>query len=312
MATPPKPRVSTQQWALSAAPETQILGARATSRGFYTWMLDQDFDHQHYAYKLGLEYDGVDYQHGNDVISNLLQELGQYGREDATKLFPELVSAVARGHLNFGRCVFELFEDVSGDTPCARLGVLPGWSLKRRRGDTFQSTPRAGEFEWRKLPNAALAEFRLPGRLGKDLYLTSKRLKALDAYRPGDPEMLAGPRSAGYDFNAHRNSLDELAARATKSIGWPGRDSFLRRATNSYRTYRQLRFRHTWLTVVSATTETLNDICNNPSFGAGTSFSVRVTGLPKIEEIEHYMDGVTNGTASLDEIFQKVLHPRYT
>jgi hypothetical protein len=206
--------------------------------------------------------------------------------------------------------MFELFNDVDSDTPDPRLGVLPGWSLKHRRGGTFQAAPRAGKLEWRKLPTTALTEFRLPGRLGKELYRTTKRLQVLDAHRAEDPAMLARARSTGYDFKTHRDSLDEMAARATKSIGWHGRDLFLGRATNSYRTYRQLRFRRTWLTVVSATTETLNCICNHPAVNAGTPLKVRVTGLPTIESIERHMIAVINGTESLDDIFHNVLHPR--
>jgi hypothetical protein len=80
---------------------------------------------------------------------------------------------------------------------------------------------------------------------------------------------------------------------------------------NSYRIYRQLRFRCTWLTVVSATTETLNRICNHPAVNAGTPLKVRVTGLPTIEHVERHTAAVMNGTVSLDDIFHKVLLPRH-
>lgn len=122
--------------------------------------------------------------------------------------------------------------------------------------------------------------------------------------------MLATARSTGYNFKTHQNSLDEMAARVTKSIGWDGRELFLRRATNSYRTYRQLRFRRTWLTIVSAATETLNCISNHPAVNAGTPLNVRVTGLPTIEDLERHMAAVMNGTESLDDTFYNVLHPR--
>jgi len=310
MITPLRPRVSTYYWALAAAPEMQNINTPRGPTGLYTRMLYEDFDHLHYAYKIGFEYDGVDRQRGDDVISSLLRELSHYGREDATSLFLQLVSAVAHDHLMYGKCTFELFEDADSDTPGPRLGVLPGWSLKHRRRGSFQAVPRAGKLEWRRLPATALTEFRLPGRLGKELYSTRKRLQILDAHRAGDPVMLAKARSTGYDFNTHQNSLDEMAARATKSIGWDGRDLFLRRATNSYRTYRQLRFRRTWLTVVSAATETLNCVINHPAINAGTPLNLGVTGLPTVEDVERHMAAVINGTESLDDIFYNVLHPR--
>jgi len=312
MVTPLQPRVSMHAWALSAALETQNVNIRGISAGLSAWMLGEDFDNRHYAYEMGLEYDGVDYQRGDHVISGLLRELGRYGREDAARLFPQLVSAVARDHLMYGRCMFELFEDADSDTPGPRLGVLPGWSLKHRWGGTFQATPRAGKLEWRRLPTTALIELRLPGRLGKELYRTRKFLQVLDAHRAGDPAVWATAQSTGYDFNTHRNSLDEMAARATKSIGWDGRELFLERATNSYRTYRRLQFLRTWLILVSSTTKALNRICSHPEVNARTSMKVRVTGLPTIEHVERHMAAVIDGTESLDDIFNNVLHPRRT
>jgi hypothetical protein len=310
MVAPLHSRVSKHHWALSMAPETENLRTRAFARSLYAWMLSEDFSNRHYAYEMGLDYEGVEYQHGNDVVTSLLRELGQYGREHATRLFPELISTVAQGYLMYGKCMFELFVDSDSDTPGPRLGVLPGWSLKHRRGRTFQAAPRRGELEWRELPSTALIEFRLPGGLGKELYRTTKRLRVLDAHQAGDPAMLAGARSTGYDFGTHRRSLDEMAARATSSIGWDGRAAFLQRATDSHRVYRQLRFLRTWLIITSATTETLNLICNHPAVNAGTPLEIMVTGLPTIENVERSTVAVINGTESLNDISKNVLHPR--
>jgi hypothetical protein len=275
-------------------------------------MLDQDFNQQHYAYdEMGLEFDGVDYEHGDDVISRLLGELGQYGRERASDLFPKLVSIVARDHLQYGICIFELSEQAGAEAPGPRLGLLPGWSLKHRGRRTFQATPSGGKLEWRKLPTSALIRFRLPERLGRELHRVGERLRALDTRKRSDLDMIANLRSTGYDFRTHQILLDEMAARATRSIGWDGRGAFLRRATDSYRTYRRLRFLRTWLTVASATTETLNVICRHPGVNAGAPITIRVTGLPTIDEVDQHMDAVIDGTESLDKISKQVLHPRH-
>jgi len=45
---------------------------------------------------------------------------------------------------------------------------------------------------------------------------------------------------------------------------------------------------------------------------ARTSLKVRVTGLPTIEHVERHMAAVIDGTESLDDIFNNVLHPRRT
>jgi hypothetical protein len=312
MTNPLKSRVSTPHWVLSAAsgkingPGFGLIG------GLNGWMLSEDFDNQRYAYKVGLEYDGVDRQSGDAVVRELLKELGQFGREHAADLFLRLVSAVARDHLMYGESVFELFNGADGGNSSPRLGVLPGWSLKRRWGHTFQVSSNAGELKWRELPANTLRDFRLPGRLSNELYQSRKRLQALDTFRPEDPDMLAAMRSTGYDFQDHQVLLDEMAAKATKSIGWDGRDSFLRRATNSYRTHRKLAFRRTWLTIVSATNETLNSVFDHPSINEGKTLAIRVTGLPTVEDIERHMAAVTDGTESLDDIFNNVILPRHT
>jgi hypothetical protein len=312
MTIPLNSRISTHHWALSRSHATKDLKAPGTYGGFYSWMLCDDFDHLHYAYKIDLNYEGADHGRGNSVICSLLGELGQYGRENGAELFAQLVTRVARDHLMHGRCLFEIFGDVDdgATTSTPRLGILPGWSLRHQQKRTFQATPKTDGVEWRHLPSASLVEFRLPGRLSKELYRTRARLQAIDERRPGDPDMIAMAKFTGYSFDIHRNSLDEIAARVTRSIGWDGRNAFLGRATDSYRTYRQLRFRRTWLIIVSATAETLSTICSHPSVNDGTPIKVRVTGLPDINAIENCIAAVMNGTKSLDEIFNTVLHPR--
>jgi hypothetical protein len=132
MITPLQPRVSTHHWALSSASQSQNKKNLEVTGGLNVWMLGEDFDHQVYAYEFGLECNGVDYQRGDDVISGLLRELNQYDRDEATALFPQLVSAVACDYLMYGRCMFELFNDMDGDATGPHLGILPGWSLRHR------------------------------------------------------------------------------------------------------------------------------------------------------------------------------------
>jgi hypothetical protein len=275
-------------------------------------MLQQDLEQQHYAYEMNLEYDGVDHQDGDAIMNGLLRELGRYRRDRATDLFVQLISTVTRDHLSYSTCTFELFLDADGKHAGPRLGILPGWSLRRRRRRAFQAAPKAGRLQWVEIPANALTEFRLPGKLGKKLYRTRRRLQVLDAHRPGGPVMLARARHIGYDFDLHQNVLDEMAAKVTSAIGWHGRDAFLRRATDSYRIYRRLSFLRSWLTVVAATTDTLNRICSHPGVNAGRPLRVRVTGLPSVEDVRRRMAAVVDGSESLDGISRSVLHPRRT
>jgi hypothetical protein len=306
----PETRASTHHWILATTPEMKDIHERGGHGGFNASLLHRDFENRQYAYRVGIKYDGVDYQHGSAILKSLLHELSHNSGRNEVRLFMQLVSTVARDHLMYGRCMFELFDATENGPPGPRLGILPGWSLKHSRRKTVQARLKNGRVEWNPLPAAALAQFRLPEHLGKKLHHTMKLLRILDATQPGDPSMLAAARSTGYDFSTHRKMLDTMAAQATKSIGWSGRDIFLSRGTNSYRTYRQLRFIRTWLTVVSATTDTINNICKIPAVNGGKALTLRTTGLPTIAEVDDSINSVISGAESLDNIFNNVLHPR--
>ncbi|WP_146771019.1 hypothetical protein [Prauserella muralis] len=274
-------------------------------------MLEEDLHHQHYAYKAGIGYEGIEHTRGDDIISSLLHELDYHRGRDGFRLFTQLVSTVACDHLTHGKCIFELFSEDEGGDSTPRLGILPGWSLRKHWRKTLQVGSNSGKLTWQEIPESALVEFHIPDRLEKALRRTKERLQVIDKYRPGDFNMLTSTSSTGYEFSAHKRTLDEISAQATKEIGWDGRGLFLSRATDSYRTYRRLRFLHTWLTIVSATTSTLNRIFANPTVNGGTPFTVHTTGLPTIEQVEHDMAAVTAGTKPLGDIFNRTLQPRY-
>lgn len=272
-----------------------------------SWLVE-DLRNRRYSYEATLSYDGVSVQRGDQLVGGLLGELSEYKRDEPKSLLFDLVAAVARDHLVYGRSQYELF-DASDDvgTTKPRLGVLAGWSLRRRWGVTLQiARASGGGITWNRLPAAALVEFPLPGKLGNDLHRVAKRLRMIELRSATGMET----HSAGYDFKAHQRMLDDAAAKATASIGWDGRGGFLDRATSSYRRYRELRFAKTWLLIVAAVTDTLNQICSSPAVHGGDPFVTRVEGLPSIAEVDDAMTAVTTGARTLDEIWSSILHPR--
>ncbi|MFI6959745.1 hypothetical protein ACIBJI_40560 [Nocardia sp. NPDC050408] len=192
--------------------------------------------------------------------------------------------------------VFELYIDDQHPMPGVRLGVLPGWSLQRRVWGTFQNAPTAGKQARRKIPADVLVIFELPVRLRRDLHRTWQRLTALRPSHAALAPVTADLARSSYDQGAHRRSLDAMAARATRSIGWDGRELFLPQATSSYRLYRQLRFLHTWLAVADSVVATLNQVCARPEVCADAPLAIRASGLPAIEDIDRYMAAVVDGS----------------
>lgn len=306
MTTPLSSRVST--------PNHHLLGATSAaplmSGGLYGMVLMRGFAHRHYAYEISLEYDGVDRRRGDAIITSLLRELSDYRNPRPEDLFTAFVATVAQDHVMSGRSVFELFAADADGAAEPVLAVLPWWSLQRRLWFTFQISPAVDRGRRRRLPASNLIDIVLPGRLGRHLYRVGQSLGVLAARTPAATAS-AMPPSANYDFAAHQRAIDERAAHATRHIGWPERDAFQQRATDSYHTYRELRFLRTWLTIVEAVTETLNNICGRPDVSmGGDSPRLRITGLPTIRAVDKCLNAVTDGSMSLDEIFRAVLHPR--
>lgn len=302
-------RTSTPAHVLYVASEYQKLReSLPPSAGLYTGMLETDLGQFEYAYKPHLSYDGADHQECDVVLRKMLHEFEQYGNDDTMRLFTRLVLNVGRDHLLHGRSMGETYTDETGGTPC--LAILPGWSLRSRRRKVEQVRASATGRDWIALRKENLVDFRLPDGLSKQLHRAHSRLRLLGHGRPGTPDLLASSGTSGYDFNAHRRGVDMLAARATSAIGWPGRGVFLDRATNSYQTFRELKFRLTCVKITLATLDILNDVCARYADATGVRFVVQIDGLPSLHRIEEAMGAVTTGIESLDDIFNNVLHPR--
>ncbi|MET9633843.1 hypothetical protein ABZX92_40935 [Lentzea sp. NPDC006480] len=298
------PRVSLSPAELHHTPQLREMAQRAMGIGMNVSMLARDLGNMHYGYSTNLEF-GDTRREGAELICGLLSEMSEYEQVEPEEPFYELVSTVARDHLVHGRCVFELFDArEDDDSPLLpRLGVLPGWSLRSRRGISYQIAPAGTEVVWRALPAASLVEFRLPDRLGRILRRTGERLRALDAFKAIDLDEFP----AGYDFTVHQRMLDEMAVKATASIGWSHLSGLMSRATSNFQVYRRLQLVRTWIVIVSAVAETVNCVIAAPCVHGRSPCSFRVAGLPSLERVDAAMVAVTTGDQTLDEISRSVL-----
>ena len=82
----------------------------------------------------------------------------------------------------------------------------------------------------------------------------------------------------------------------------------MERATNSLRVYRELRFASTWLTLVNTALTAVNDACRLSEWPSAPR-SVELSGIPTASELEVGMESVINGSESLDNISNRLLHP---
>jgi hypothetical protein len=270
--------------------------------GLNVSMLARDFATMRYGYTTSLEF-GNTWEEGSELVCGLLAELSEYERVEPEEPFYELVTAVARDHLVHGRSMFELFDAGDGSSVMPRLGVLPGWSLRRRRGVTYQIASAGVGIAWRALPAISLVEFRLPDRLGVKLRRAGERLRAIDRFAAINLDEYP----AGYDFAVHQRMLDEMAIKATASVGWSHYSGLMRRATSNFQIYRRLQLVRTWLVIVSAVAATVNRVMANPWVHGSTPCAFQIDGLPSLDRIDAAMVAVTTGAETLDEINRKVL-----
>ena len=303
-------RVSTAHFALAVAHGPKGLIARVPKGGFYTSLLLQDIDTLHHRFDWAVEFDGIDRKTGEGALGNLLSEVNTYGRNAGSQAVPQLISAVARDHMMYGRSVFELYRCQERGEEGPRLAVLPGWSLRRRWRATQQALPTDTSVAWATMPSDVLRKFDVTRQLSCDLSRTYRQLAIVDRTRLGEPELLERAGSSGYDFSAHRRAADEMAARATAAIGWRGRDAFMNRATSGHRTYRDLRFLRTWLTIAFSTLSTLSSTTSSEDVFPKHTFRLALSGVPAIDTVDSKIEALMKGTETLDSIRETVIMPR--
>lgn len=311
-------RLSTPTWALYQC-ETLTQYHRRRPEGMNSRMLLDDLSHRHYSFRPKLTFDADDPRMAEQFLRDLLIDTSPYRRGQADHMFWKFFESVTYELYYSGRCTAELFigEDENDEDQdhrqCGanlhvqpRLALLPQWSLQRR-GRTWWQRTTDPESPWKSLGAASLIDIALDKRLAQDLRRTRRRLAALDA-KPIDSTSLLTTSRSNYDFTVHRRTLDELAARATRHIGWDGRGLFMTRATDSLRVYRALRFTLTWLELIGATLDALNT-----SFALSGSESapraVGLEGIPSATELRDAMQAVVDGSESLDSIKNRLVHP---
>lgn len=304
-------RHSKPAWTLYQNPGLTERAQRFTER-MNSRMLLEDLGNRHYAYNPTLQFESEDPAAAEEFLCHLLIENSHTGRDRADLLFWDFFEAVEYDLFHVGRCTAELFlehegPDQDSETEHPRLAVLPQWTLKHRRRRVWQLDPTRG-IRWRSLQGATLIEIKLGRPQTNDLQRTRRRLAALDQ-PPVDRTTLLTSGTRAYEFALHQRKLDEMSARATSAIGWDGRGLYMKRATDSLRVYRELRFTRTWLDMVAVALTALDGACRS----SGSRYApraIKLQGIPTADDLDDAMRAVTQGSESLDAIKSRLLYPR--
>jgi hypothetical protein len=305
-------RHSTPLWQLTQTAAVAQLGARHTLAGLYTQWLVDDLTKSRFAYKPTLRLDATDQDAAEGFLVTLIDGETVHGYGHPDRDIWDLIDSVIRDLIMSGESVAELYAapsdtSTAGDPKVnAQFALLPGWTLRRKRNQTRQITTSG---QWRDITGALLLTMRLPKTQARDVEVARKHLAVVDLHHGDRTKFLEG-NVEGYDLSVHERTINELSARATAGIGWDGRGMFVDRATNSYRLYRDLRFRALWLTVVNTVLTRLTEACRLSEVPAAPT-GIHLDGIPTLSDLEAASASVLTGSEPLDDIRYRVLMPRY-
>lgn len=290
----------------------QDVVVRRTLRGMYAEWFIEDLTKAQFAYHAAaIRFESANQAAACNFLQSLIEDETAYGRYRLDRDIWQLVGSVTRNLYSAGECVAELYmgttvaksEDAA---PHPKLALLPDWSLRRRRGRTWQ---RTADGSWIDISHATLITIRLPKAEARAISAARKHLAVVDRHQVLRARFLER-RVTAYDRSVHERSVNEVSARATSRVGWDGRGLFVDRASDSYRMYRELRFIRLWLTIVDTVLAGLAEACvlsGTPEAPTG----IHIDGIPTLAEIDAAIQSVLAGSEPLDDIRYRVLMPRY-
>lgn len=317
------PRVSASPWALYNSESTASIRPPRSSPGFYQGMLQEDISHAHYAYEVRVNFQGIAAEVARDLLGELLADFDRGGFErDPKHLIFSLVDVVLEESMACDGVMVEAYtlsvEEVEAIASRRRrhrdaaemcsLGYLPGWSLRRTRRGTSQISPTP-ETERVQLPASRLRLIAIHPALRRRWRRAVTDLADIDSRKLlGDVSSL---QWVGYDFAQHVKAQELLLAECTADIGWDARGLFNKHVTTQYIVYRRLKFVAFWRAVVDDVVTALNELTSDPAVLGTSTFSVSLSGLPSVADLQAAMSELPLGSLPLAAINDGLLMPRY-
>jgi hypothetical protein len=288
------------------------------ARGFYTFMLLEDASRAfpYASFRNSFTAEAVT-ESGEDVTELAAEALTRERSSGRNRAEP-LVDAIRdfgeeciRHMLMFGEAAYELVlcsPDEVGRWRRFDLRLIhPYW---RRLGRHYHYMAAVGEeTEGRTvtLPPESVIVFRLePPARRREVADAVAVLRAASGLTTAATELMMS--GVGFDLTQHRRAEEAILARATRTIGWTGRDAYMHDALEPYRTIRELRFRLFQAELRTMVLSGVQEALNRAGRSLGFAATIHVSSLPDRQSIEDAIHLVERGVGD-DETLWDVLKP---
>lgn len=321
-------RLSAHPWSLYRA--DHLAGRRAASErtGFFRSMLMDDIGKQRYAYELAFMPVGAEWSRASEVMFALLNDFNHtgYGR-DPVAILCDFVDGLLEETASGNDLLLELHalpkelsrsrsrrlrnpgSDLGQTEPLPALGLIPTWSVARRRSVFSQVSPQPGEPPV-IIDGSRLHRLRLRSPNSEHWMRAVSDLRQVDATKViGAVDRLSWE---GYSVSEAANTQNLAVAAATAPIGWDGRGMFAEMVTSPYSTFRRLRFVQFWVEAVLDSVAFLNQFTSDDSLYGSGAFTFSVSGLPAAEDLEDAMRAIRAGQLTVEQAHNRYLFPKYS
>lgn len=323
-----QPRLSSDPWRLYQAEHLSLGGQRGTREGFYGQMLVDDLGKLRYAYEISFVPSGLDPSRAPEQMYALLSDFDHTGyRSDPAALVCDFVNELLKETADGGALLLELYwlrnsenagrrnmrrhkvEEPDGAPEFSpSLGLIPGWAVKDSRPGYSQVLSL--EQQTIRIPRKRVQRMELSRRNRSAWRQSLRRLRLVDANKLLD-EGVERFSWEGYSFSEVVEAQNMAVAASTAAIGWDGRGVFADAVTSPYMTFRRLRFTKFWVSVLEEAVNFLNQFTTSEALYGQEAFSFSLGGLPTTAELAQAMDGVRNGTMTVDKARDSFLFPKY-
>lgn len=301
-------------------PALMALLAREYPPGFHSSMFTEDAS-QILPYGRGIgEGFTVTVDADVDRTKNLIRQAlpSRYGIpltiEDGIRNFvedsaAELISGTATYEVDY------LQESPSSADPCGfRIERIDSRTLGKKRGAVIQYVPRklGGKAKNRGLhyvvlPKENLVEIRPDTGTQKAVQRAMAVFRGLDAAQSTPLDMLqdGDATNSAFSVSEHISKINLVALRATKSIGWTGRDLFTGdEMLEPYSLWRALQFLRFKIQLRETILGGLQEIIDHAGKRLGFDAQLKYSGLLSISDVEEAQKDLAAAHRSMSELFR--------
>lgn len=243
-----------------------------------------------------------------------------YGHTRLTEAFRQFlvytVFDVVRGHLYLE---VEYFYKDGGDKgkPVAfKVHVLPRGSVFKRFGkyrlvDGIGSEvpDEAGHVRKAVLDPKNLVVVSLPSPWARRALRTMSLLSDVSSQMSVATDFLTGEygHNSGFDYNAHRDLVNDLVLKRTRDIGWAGRDTFLEGMLDPEKAWRAIQFARFQIVVRDTVLAGLQEAVDRAGRAIGYTAKFELQGTLDSANLDEFEADLQSGKRGIYELIHPAL-----